>query len=308
MKMKKNIIKIIEEIKKEIYFPVYILQGKELFYIKIISNYIKNSIEKKEENSNTEIYYGGEKKIKEIIEQAKKILLTNEKKIIILKEAEKNEELGKKKGKEALMKYINNPEHKTILIIEYNYKKIDIKIKKNYFIFNAEKINNNEISEWINEYVIINNLKIKKESINLIKNLTGSKLENLSKEIEKIKINMKKNDIINNKIIKKYISENKEYNINEFQDIITKKSKPEIIKKFIKSKNDIIEIINFIFNFFYKILIIRNTSKAAEKYSLKQIINNINYIYQAELQNKGIKSNFKKKKILTELIFKMIKS
>jgi len=310
---------IINKIKSRKYYSIYILEGKEEYYINIILKYIK-----KNKKININIIDGKEKCIKNIILET--IPIIYKKKIIIVNNSEKIEEFKKKKF--LLKKYIKKPSFLVIIFIFKNstvYKRIKSIKKKNILIIKIKKTYNNQLFNWINNYLNKKKLKITPNANNILQKYIKNNLIKLSKEINNIIFNIKKNTKkINSTIVNKNFKKKIIYNIYELQKFIILKNIFITNKIIINIKYNLSFLISFLFELFIKILLIHKNIKnknldiilninkymlkdyilAKKKYNLKKTIKNIFYIYNAEIKFKKIKLS--EINISKELIYKII--
>ena len=132
---------ILENLKKKIYHPIYLLQGEESYFIDIISNYIeKNVLSDAEKGFNQTIFYGKDSDPVNIVESALRFPMMANQQVIIVKEAQS---LGKI---ENMASYAEKPLSSTILVLNYKYKTLDARtklykaIKANGVVFTSKKI------------------------------------------------------------------------------------------------------------------------------------------------------------------------
>jgi len=132
---------IVQNLKKKIYHPIYLLQGEEAYYIDEISNFIeKNVLTEAERGFNQTIFYGKDSDAMSIVESSMRFPMMASKQVIVVKEAQSLSKI------ETLASYAEKPLASTVLVLNYKYKKLDSRtklsklIKKNGIIFTSEKI------------------------------------------------------------------------------------------------------------------------------------------------------------------------
>ncbi|HPB05617.1 MAG TPA: DNA polymerase III subunit delta, partial [Prolixibacteraceae bacterium] len=109
---------IIENLKKKIYRPVYVLMGEEPYFIDLISDYIADNVLPESEKSfNQTILYGKDTTSDMLITIARRFPMMSAYQVVILKEAQLFDKL-----EDELLSYIENPLNSTILVICYKYK------------------------------------------------------------------------------------------------------------------------------------------------------------------------------------------
>ena len=80
---------ILNNLKKKVYHPIYLLQGEEPYFIDQISNYIeKNILSEAEKGFNQTIFYGKDTEERTIIHAALRYPMMSDRQVIIVKEAQ----------------------------------------------------------------------------------------------------------------------------------------------------------------------------------------------------------------------------
>ena len=331
-----NFEAILSDLKAKKYQPVYFLMGEESYYIDYISDYISNEVlNDTEKEFNQTILYGQETNINEVINQAKQYPFGCERRLILVKEAQHIKKI------EDLEKYLENLQKNTILVICYN-KSIDKRkkfvkiIKEKFCFFESKKIYLEKIPSWIIKNLNERNYQIDQKAAYLLSNHIGNDLTKINNEINKLTLSIKNNMIINSEMIEKYVGISKDYNIFEFQDSIAKKNifkAYNILAYFSKNTktHNIIPIINNLFLFFQKIIILhslKDKSNAsissnlkinpyfisqykltAQNYSPSQVIIILQHLKEYDLKSKGVNNNSTNQTaLLKELTYKILHS
>ena len=143
--------KIISDIKKKVYKPVYFLMGDEPYYIDRISEYIANNVLTEDEQSfNQMVLYGKDVTINEIISNARRFPLMADYQVIIVKEAQ-----DLSRTIDQLDSYFSNIQETTILVFCFKYKTLDKRkkvyknIEKHGEIFESKKLKEYQIESWL---------------------------------------------------------------------------------------------------------------------------------------------------------------
>ena len=156
--------KILDDLKKKEYAPVYFLQGEEPYFIDQIVNYIdKKVLSEGEKSFNQVVLYGKETDFKQVVDQAMQFPMMSSHRVVIVKEAQSMSTLDK------LETYLKNPSPQTILVIAHKYKKVDKRkkgfwnaIKKNAVILETKKLYDNQVPQYITAMAKDNKLLILK--------------------------------------------------------------------------------------------------------------------------------------------------
>jgi len=332
---------VLSLLKKQQYAPVYFLQGEEVYYIDLILNYLENNLlEEAERIFNLTILYGKEHSITQAISQSKQYPVAAERQVVIVKEAQELQDLNRDAGQAALINYIKRPNSSTILAFGYKHKTLSAKtnlsktLTEHAALVNAKRLYDNQLPAWINAYVTEKGLQITEKAIFMLQEFIGSDLVRLAKELDKVALNLQLGDKITDNIIQEYVGISKQFNAFELQSAIAArdiyKANQIIFHLIGNNKNQVaIPLIALLFTFFSKILLLHQARdkspqalsqalqinmyfvpqymSAAKQYSISQIIKNINYLQEADMQLKGVAYPFVGEgEILKELVFKLL--
>ena len=312
-----NLFKQIEnDIQSKKFSPIYLLMGEEEFYInKITSLIINNSISESEKEFNLNILYGKDTSVDEIISICKKFPLMSKFQLVVIKEAQ-----DLSRTIDQLTSYTNNFLESTILIINYKHKTLDKRkslyksIAKNGTVLESKKLYDNQVQQWINQYLSDKNIKASNKAVAMIVDYLGSDLNKIANELNKL-IQLKKDEKeISDIDIEKYIGISKEYNNFELRKAISEKNTFkafQIADYFSKNSNSnpLVVTISMVFDFFSKLLLyhandsipdskkaiilkinpffISEYNRASKNYSIKKVTEVISIIREYDLKSKG---------------------
>ena len=324
---------LIKNLKKNIYHPVYFLQGSESYYIDKIVAYIETHVLTQEERTlNLSIFYGEETCMESILLQAKKYPIIGNKQVVIIKEAQKLQALRKTSSQTLLLNYLKHPNEYTILVFAHKCKPLDQNslftkaLLKNALVVNSNSLNQNQVLTWIKNYLKKEDYNITSNATKLLYNMVGNNLQQLASELDKLTMNLTKQVTIDVKHIEQLTTVMKETKIFDLQDAIAGKNtkKAHKISEHLTqnlSKYPFSLIISILTTFFSKLLyqsykpltttftspyISQTHLKASQQYPIAQTIANIHHLHQADLQSKNIGYlNMEQKIILQELIVKL---
>ena len=212
---------ILENLKKKIYHPIYLLQGEEPFFIDQISNYIeKNVLTEAEKGFNQTIFYGKDSEPQNIAESSLRFPMMADKQVIIVKEAQSMRKI------EDLGNYAEKPLASTLLVLNFKYKTLDARtklakaIKKNGVILTTKKIYENQIPAWIEKYLKKRDFTIAPQAAQILTAYLGNDLGKVANELNKLVIAVKDTNKITPEHIEKNIGLSKDYNLFELQDAL----------------------------------------------------------------------------------------
>jgi DNA polymerase-3 subunit delta len=212
---------IIQNLKKKIIHPIYLLQGEEPYYIDEISNYIeKNVLTEAEKGFNQTVFYGKDSNAVTIAESCLRFPMMAQKQVIIVKEAQSLAKI------EVLTSYAEKPLASTVLVLNYKYKSLDSRtklakaIKKNGVVFTSEKIKEWKLPNWIDSYLAARDFTITPQAAQLLTSYLGADLGKVANELNKLIIAVKNTNKITADHIEKNIGLSKEYNLFELQNAL----------------------------------------------------------------------------------------
>ncbi len=330
-----NYKQILSEIETKNFAPVYFLMGEESYYIDQISNFLAKTVLKKEEQEfNQVVFYGDDSTTDQIINECKQFPFGSTKRLVIVKEGQNLKKI------ELLDAYINNPQKSTVLVICYKKKSIDKRKKfgknlvKKCIVFESKKLYENEIYDWIINYMHEKKINIDNNATALISESIGTDLSKLTNELDKLIILIKNNETITAELVEQHIGISKDYNIFELQNALAKRNSlkaNKIINYFAANpKNyNIIPVISSLFLFFQKVMIyhfikhkniydiskalkinhyfVKQYQTASNHYNKYQLFNIIKYLKEYDLKSKGINNqNTSNSDLLKELILKIL--
>ena len=332
---------ILKDLQQKKFAPVYFLQGEETFYIDQISDFIEQkAIPEADKGFNQAIYYGKDIDMGVVVNSARRFPMMAEKQVVIIKEFQEMADLRKADALSLLQKYVEKPLSSTILVLNYRQKTLDKRtafyksIEKQGYLTESNKLYDNKIPDWIENYIKDKNLKINILAVRMLAEHVGNELGRLAKEIDKVCINLKDNEEISQEMIQKFVGISKDYNVFELQKALTEKNvlkSNQIVNYFANNpkENPIIPIVAVLFQYFSKILLyygtddksqgniakvlgispyfVQDFQKATQKYPLPKIIQIIDFLRTADLQSKGVdRGSMEEGDILKELVFKIL--
>src|SRR5690606_34103684 len=113
-------ISIISSWKKNIFKPLYWLEGEEEFFIDEVMDYAeKNILSEADASFNLTTFYGKDANWADIINACRRYPMFAERQVVVLKEAQQMRDIDK------LEPYIENPSKSTILVVSYKGKTLD---------------------------------------------------------------------------------------------------------------------------------------------------------------------------------------
>ena len=347
---------ILLDLKRRIYKPIYFLSGEEPFYIDLISDYIEaNVLDDADKEFNQNVVYGKDADLVSILGLAKQFPMMSEHQVVIVKEAQNLKELNKSAGGDEspsasknnpnsavqqFVNYIANPQPTTILVFCFKYKTIDKRsamakaLQKHAVYFESSKLYDNQVPEWINNYVKEINHTIAPKATFLLSEFLGNDLSKITNEINKLVISLPKGSEITAEVVQDNIGISKDFNVFELQDALAKK---DILKAnriinyfaFNEKEHPAVMILSSLYGYFSKILkyhflpdkskfaaagalgvnpfFVDGYAKAAMNYNTAKLKHIFAYLKECDLKAKGVDNpSIENGELLKELVFKIL--
>ncbi len=328
--------RIVTEIKNGNVKPLYFLFGEEPYYIDAIATYIeKNVLQEEEKGFNQMVLYGKDVTIDEIVANAKRYPMMAERQVVIVKEAQ-----HLSRTIEQLLKYAENPQPTTVLVICYKYKKLD-KRKKLYktvnekgVIFESKKLYENRIPDWIRKHLQAKGYSISHKAAILLSEYLGNDLSRINNELEKLRFVLPKNTEITPTDIETHIGISKDYNNFELKKAIGERNvvkATRIINYFAQNSKDnpFVLTVTLLNSFFTQLLQYHGLSDhspksvasalrinpyfvdeiqlAARNYPMKRVSGIVSHLREMDMKGKGVGANAASHSdLLKELLVKII--
>lgn len=263
--------KIIKDLKKQVFKPVYWLEGEEEYFIDQIIHFAENKIlTEAEAGFNLTVFYGRDTNWADVVNASRRYPMFSERQVVVLKEAQSMREI------ERLESYIEKPLSSTILFVAYKNKKLDGRtklakiLKEKAVLFSSKKLYDNELPEWTNELVQSKDLTVTNKALHLLIDHIGNDLSRLNNEIDKLALNLSGRINITEDDIETYVGISKEFNVFELQQAIASKDMYKairIIQYFgANPKAAPLQLIfPSLYNFFSKVLMIYSVPARDEK-------------------------------------------
>ena len=326
---------ILANLRKKVYQPVYFLTGEETYFIDEICNYIANHVlDESEKEFNQTVLYGKDTDVATIISEAKRFPLMGEHSVVIVKEAQHIRKI------EDLEVYLDQPQPSTILVICYKYKTLDKRKKftkelaKKAVLFEGKKLYDNQIPDWIQNYLSKHNYSIHPKAAFLLSEFLGADLSKITNELDKLMLIIEKGQEITSDIIERNIGISKDFNNFELNNALGKQDVLKsnlIIKHFAANPKDnpLVVTLGVLFTFFQKTLLyhtlkdksknnvasklkvnlffVRDYELAARNYSKGKLVKIISHLREYDLKLKGVNNNsISEGELLKELIYKIL--
>lgn len=304
---------ILSDLKNKKYSPIYFLHGSESYFIDLISDYIEeNVLNEGEKAFNQTILYGKEVDHLTVVDAARRYPMMSSHQVIILKEAQEMKTLKN------LESYFSTPLDTTILVICHKYKKFNTNskfgklVKSKSVLFESKKLWDNQVPDWIRDFLRSKNLKITPQGASLMAEYLGTDLSKITNELDKLIINLPKGTEITNAHIEEYVGISREYNIFELQKALGSKNVTKtnrIVNYFISNpkKNPMVLVVGTLFNYFSKVYMFHFLKNSSEQEIMSKMKLRSSYVlkeYRVAIRNYPFKKTIEVLKILKEFDLK----
>lgn len=332
---KLTIEQLLSDLKNKIYSPVYLLHGEESFYIDVISDYIEqNLLSDLEKEFNQTVVYGRDTDVPTLISNARRFPMMANYQVLIVKEAHELDKIDE------LHKYTEQPLSTTILVICLKYVKIDKRksfyksVEKNGVVFESAKLYDNQVPDWITNYLKARKYRITPKAAMIITEFLGNDLGKIVNELQKLLINIPPGSEITEDTVEQNIGISKDFNIFELQKSLGKKEvfkANQIIQHFSANpkENPLVMVVASLSRYFTQLLTYHTLSdksqnnvaaelgikpffvseiqQAARNYPPGKIFQIISFLREYDLKSKGIDSGSASDgELMKELIFKIL--
>lgn len=218
------IFEIWKQIRKKQIAPVYLLFGAEAFFINETKQLLMNHVLTEDESDfNLSSYDLAETPIEEVLEDAETLPFLGDKRLIFLHNpvfltAEKTKE----KVEHNLAKleaYLKEPAPYSVLVFIAPYEKLDERkkvtkeLKRVSALFEAKKLSQPELKQWIQERAIVQDIQITDQAAERMIELVGANLFMLAGEMDKLTLYVTDSKNIDEEIVEKLVAKSLEQNI-----------------------------------------------------------------------------------------------
>ncbi|MEY8759117.1 DNA polymerase III subunit delta [Chryseobacterium tongliaoense] len=330
---------ILKNIKNKEVLPIYFFHGEEAYFIDVVVKAFEHEfLEEDEKAFNQTVAYGKDTSYQEILSLARQFPMMGDKQVIIVKEAQDlklNEEENR-----ILEAYVENPVPSTVLIFAHKHKKLDSRKKvtkaldKAKALFLSESIKENNLPKWIADECIKLSIKTAPNISHLLAEYLGNDLSRIANELNKLKIILKNDEVLDGSIIENHIGISKEYNVFELQKALGTKNANAAFKiaHFMgknPKNNPFVMMLASLYNYFSNVIMyqtmmgqspqtiasqmginpyfIKDYAESARLYPLKHATRVISILREFDMKGKGLGAvNMSEAELIKELVYKII--
>jgi DNA polymerase-3 subunit delta len=266
-----EIDQIISDWKKQIFKPVYWFEGDESYYIDKLTDFAeKNILSEEQQSFNLSIFYGKDAKVEEVLNACKRYPAFSDKQVVIIKEAQQMRDIEK------VETYLDSPLLSTVLLIAYKDKTFDKRktfgksLHKKATVLTTKKLYDNELPQWMSSMVKQKGMEINPKALQILIDHIGNDLQRMENEVEKVSLNLKGRNLINEDDIEAFVGVSKEFNVFELQKAITSRDMAKslrIINYFASNPKagPIQLVLPTLYSFFSKLYVAASSNSRDEK-------------------------------------------
>ncbi len=182
---------LIDEIRRGVYRPVYLLMGDESYYPDMVcKEIISNCIDESSKDFNELICYGADTNVDAVISAARQFPMMSDRVLVVVKEAQMLKNI------ENLSVYCENPLDSTVLVILMHGAKADSRkalykaVAKTGVIIDSPAVKDYELPRWIERYYGSKGLSLEPGGANLLSEYIGCNLNAIAIETDKLLQNL----------------------------------------------------------------------------------------------------------------------
>ena len=327
---------LIEELKKGIFKPVYLLTGEENYYIDVVSNYFEEEvIDPSLRDFDQTVMYGRDVDMATVVSTVKRYPMMSPVHLVLIKEAQ---DIDIRQW-DRLAAYLQQPSDRSVLVLCYRHKKLDKRtavykaIDKVGVVYESPRIYDNQVPSWILREVAAHGYTITDKAAAMMAENIGVDLGKIANELSKLYPLLPQGGAITEQLVEDQIGISKDYNVFELQKAIGRRDPVmcnRIVNHFAANprKNPIQMMLPLLYGYFLKIMFyhqlenksdaakvlgcapsfVQDYALAARNYPLGKLATCIGYLYETDLRSKGVRNsgNVTDGELLKELIFKVI--
>ena len=316
--------KLIDDIEKRKFSPVYVLQGEEDYYIDLIAARLEAQVLSESEKSfNQVILYGKDVTVATILSHAKRFPMMAERQVVIVREAQEIQDLNKEQGTKLMLDYFVHPVPSTVLVLCHKHKSLDKrkelgkKTDQLGLLHSFKKLYQNQLPEFATGYFSEKGFRAEPNGILALCEYVGNDLSRIANEIDKLLIGKDQGETITAEFIMARVGISREYNIFELQKAVATRNLLKVfqIVQYFQAntkRNPVIVTVAFFYSFFSKLLMAAYAKDKSERglmaelkispymakdyasslsyYSVGQIQRAVSLLKTADLKLKGVNS------------------
>ena len=208
---------IVEDARKGIFSPVYLLMGDEPYYVDMVCDAVlEYCLDESERDFNQTVCYGADVNADAVITAARRYPMFAERQLVVVKEAQMMKTL------EELAIYCQNPLESTVLVIAMHGASADKRkslyksVSKIGTVVDSQALRDYEMPKWISMFYKSKGLDIAPDAAALLAEHAGTDLNKISIETEKMLKNLPEGAVtVSSSDIEKNVGISRQFSIFE---------------------------------------------------------------------------------------------
>ena len=182
---------IVEDVRRGVFSPVYLLMGDEPYYPDMVCNaIIANALDESERDFNQTVCYGMDVTVEDVITAARRYPMFAERQLVVVKEAQNLKRI------EELAVYCGHPLESTVLVICMHGAAVDRRkafykaVCKAGTVVESSALRDYEMPRWIASFYASRGLDISPDAAALLAEFAGTDLSKIAVETDKMLHNL----------------------------------------------------------------------------------------------------------------------
>ena len=224
--------KIVSDVRKGVFSPVYLLMGDEPYYVDMVCDaIIENALDESERDFNQTICYGADVNADTVITAARRYPMFAERQLVVVKEAQMMKSL------EEMAIYCQNPLDSTVLVLAMHGVSADKRkslyktVSKMGVVVDSQLLRDYEVARWISMYYTGNGLEISPDAAALLAEYAGTDLNKIAVETQKMLKNLPEGVVkVTAADIERNVGISRQFSIFELTKELSMKNSPKALK------------------------------------------------------------------------------
>lgn len=264
---------------------LFLIYGEERFFHdtlleKIEARHFEN---KADRDLNYHIFYGSESSVSEILSACLSFPMFTDRKLVVVKEFDSLQI----SDKESFLKYINNPQSTTTLVLiadKFGTNKFQKEIINQAVSIRCRNLSSGDIYQWSSEKFKSAKIEASKDGIAFLVENIGSNLLRLNLEIDKIKNFLGPDETLTLEKVSKITGFTREVNVFNFQKSLAAKNLKSCLKigyHLLEQGESMAAILPMIFIFFRRMWVVKQLlEKKHSENSILKMLGGSSYAYR----------------------------
>lgn len=192
---------------------IYLLMGDEPYFLDRVADALEEKVLTADEKAfNQSILYGKDTEVGTVISEARRFPMMSERVLVMVKEAQELKKLDE------LVRYAEQPQPSTVLVLLYKYKSLDKRSKlykileKNHVVVESKKLYDSQLPQWIEGFLRGRGWKVSPKAAALMAEHLGNDLGRIASEVEKLQMVIPKGGDLTAETIETHVGISKEFN------------------------------------------------------------------------------------------------